>query len=610
MIVSHYYTKNIFSTIFYNKYFLFSIAIFSTYIYGFNFIKKTYYELFVWRKIGMNLLIFISTQTAFIYSSYQLAINNFPELIEVNIFVVLFVKTGDIINNKLRKLVSKDLKSLISLIPNEVITVVNNTEKLKKLSLVKENELVKVLKDQVIPIDGFLVSENRKINTQIIDGENNNKTFFKHDTLFAGMINKDIDLIMKSTTTIKNSFLTKIINKVALVQSEKTKLQTIIDKIIIWFTPLIILLAICGFVLSYLVLNYGNIYIAIKIAITILVTACPCSLGIAIPLAIMIGSLKAAKKNIIFNKPDAFEKLIKINVIAFDKTGTLTKGEVKVVNFIGDESFLEILWIIESNLTHPLADGILNYIRDKNLIFNKENNFKKVNRFEFILNNKNYKLLPISKYSESFDKVINFDINKLENTTTFLIENDVIVCLIEFKDKLRENVEESIQKFKSLGLEVFIITGDNKKVSEKLGLELKVDKVYYEKTIEEKLDVINNIQKQNKKVLYVGDGMNDILAIQKADLSISIITNSSFLNLESDVSLLNPNIWLIYESFKLAKFTKKIIITNLFWAFIYNSIVIPLAIFSVLTPMIGMALMFLSSFLVLLNSFILKNLRL
>ncbi|AOG61058.1 copper-transporting ATPase [Spiroplasma helicoides] len=605
MIINH-FSKSIYVDIFYNKYFLFIFGLIATYIIGKKYIKNTYYEVFKWKRIGMNLLIFISTQSAFLFSIYQLIVNQFPELIEVCIFVILFVLTGDTINDMLRKVISSDLKSLTTLQPKKVMIKTDDNFVEKEIYSVEKDTTIKVLTNQVIPLDARLITPIAQINTQIIDGENTTKRFYENDHLFAGMINKGNEILLSTTSKFYDSFLNKVVNKVATIQSEKSGLQNIVDKIAQIFTPLVIIISIASFFISYFWLNQANIYESIKVMITVLVSACPCSIGIAIPFAVMIGSTKAAKKGVIFNKPDAFGKTSKVNVIAFDKTGTLTKGEVSVKNFIGDKKYLDILGQFESTVSHPLATGFLNYLRNKKVLYNQSDSFVKKSDTSFSINKLNYSLMPISNYQDQVKSKIVFDKNKIYKTATLLLEENQIVALIEFDDVVREEAKRAISILKKQHYEVVMITGDNNNSANYVAKKLDIDVVHSEKTIKQKLELIENYQKQNKKVLFVGDGMNDILAMQKANLSISIVTNKTYLDLESDISLLNPNISLIVDSIKYAKYTKKIILSNLFWAFIYNIILIPLAIFNITNPMIGMFAMFCSSILVLLNSLVFK----
>ncbi|QGS52429.1 heavy metal translocating P-type ATPase [Spiroplasma tabanidicola] len=601
----HNKTDNTYINVGHNRYFLLSLGLFSTYIFGYKYIKRCYFEIFKWKKLGMNFLVFLSTQTAICFSIYQFIINENLDLIEVTIFVSLFLQTGDLINDKLKSFIATDLKNILSIQPKKVLLIENNEEKLANTTSIKVGSIIKVLKNQIIPLDGKIISDEVLLNTQIIDGENESKRFVKNDVIFAGMLNLSEELIFKNTQNSFDSFLSKITMKVSSIQSEKSKLKSTIDMLITIFTPIVLLLSLIGFLVSYFWLNYYSFYESIKTLITVLVSACPCAIGIAIPLAIAIGSSKAAKQGVIFNKPDAFYKLANINVIGFDKTGTLTVGKVKVKSYEGRQNYLNIIALIEEQIDHPIANGFKNYIREINYETSKLE-VKKIEDLKYKINSKTYELLPIFKYKNEMKSSINIDFKSIDNTATLLLEDNVVVAKIEFEDELRRDAILAVNKLKKQGYELVIVTGDNYTISKNVAKKLNIKNLYAEQSAEDKLNVIKDFQNQKKAIAYVGDGINDILAIQKADLSISILSKNAFLNLESDISLLNPNIDLIVESIKYAKYTKKIIFTNLFWAFIYNAIVLPLAIFAILTPFIGMIAMFFSTLLVLLNSLLFK----
>ncbi|QBQ08188.1 copper-transporting ATPase [Spiroplasma gladiatoris] len=590
-----------------NNYFLFTIAIISTYLFGFKYIKKAYFELFKWKKTGMNFLVFLSTQTSIFYSIYQLVMNQTLDLIEASIFINFFLKTGDLITERLNNVVAKDLKTILSIQPKEAIYINDKeVESVVSTDSIKIGSIIKVKKDQIIPLDGELITNFALFNTQIIDGENNVKTFYKNALVFAGMVNKGEDITLKTTALKFNSYLSQIVMQVSSVQSQKSKFKSAVDLLVTIFTPLVIIISLFGFLLSYFYFDVSNLSAAFKVLTTVLVSACPCAIGIAIPLAIAIGSSKAAKKGVIFNKPDAFQRMAKIKVICFDKTGTLTKGEIEVEKFIGDKNYLNVIGLIQLQQKHPLANGFLNYLRKINFKIDKSSQLVEEKPRVYRYKEDLYEFIPSFKWSSQIKSVI--DLSKLKDnlTTTFVLKNNIVVAVIIFKDKLRKDAKSSIKILNDKKYELVMITGDNLLIANDVANELGNMKVFAQQTPNSKLKIISDFQKQKKGVAFVGDGINDVLAIQKADLSIAIISSHFFVNLEADISLLNPNIELIYEAIKFARLTKIILITNLFWAFFYNILIIPLALSGILTPLFGMAIMFCSTLLVLLNSMLFK----
>jgi Cu+-exporting ATPase len=586
-----------------NPWVLFSVGAVYTDIIGFKYFKLLYYELFKWKRFGMNAIIVLSTQVSFWYSLYQCIVGQSLIVVEASIFTILFLETGDIVRELMQGKAASDLKNLYALQPKFAHVLRENAVLDVKIKQIQKGETIIVKTNEIIPIDSILLTASGGIDTQIIDGEMLEKHYAKGDTLFSGMVNKGQDLQMKTIADSKNSLLSKMVAQIAKIQTDKSALQTKIDKIVIWFAPLLLILAVAGFLISYFVSNQNNIAKAIEVMITVLVAACPCALGIAIPMAIVIGSAKAAKQGIIFNSPEAFQRLGKIKYLAFDKTGTLTKGQVGVHSYTGSTAVLPYVLAIEELEIHPIATGIKKYLLSQG-VEKYAGTLKNVAPLTYQTADQTIKLLNQKNLSPNLE----WEIKKEDNDfiETYVVVNDKVVGLFKMADEIRENAKEIIQNIKQHHITPVMITGDKKVNALKVAHELGIEAVYYEKTAAEKLDIVKTLQSKNNNVAFVGDGVNDILAIQQANLSIAILSPSAFVQLGSDMTLLNPDISLIDKSINVAKLTTKIIYTNLFWAFLYNMVVIPLAIATIITPLIGMATMFASSILVLLNSLAFK----
>lgn len=590
----------------------------NTYIIGWKYIERTYYEIFKWKRIGMNFLIFLSTQLSIIFSLIQIIVllnsKTLSEeglslsLIEVPIFVIIFVQIGDQINDYIKSKIGSDLKKIQSLQPKNAFILWNDTYVKVPISQVKVGDIIKVESDYIIPMDGILISKSALVDSQIINGENNGVKITYKDNVFAGMRNLSDQILIQSTCLLKDNLINKMVRKIQKIQTEKSGFQTIVDRMLVLFTPIVVVLAAIGFIISYFWLNASTdhkVLLSFQVLITVLVSACPCAIGISTPLAILIGGSRAAKKGVIFNKPEAFSKLNKITTIAFDKTGTLTKGEIQLTKYYGDKKYLSIIGAFETNIKHPIASGIIKYLHENNISHDVK--IKSVDPefmiFQFLSDH--YEIVKYSNFKTTGDNP-EINLHQTKNTCSLLFKNNNLVGQMIFDDELRENIEDKIQDLALQGFKTVMITGDNQESANKIAKILKINKVYANTTPDKKMLIIKEMQMNGEKVLFVGDGFNDALAINQADLSIAVIAKSTYLDLDADIALLDSNISLIVETINEVKNTKKIIYLNLFWAFTYNLVIIPLALFGVINPSIGMFAMFCSTILVLLNSLYFK----
>ncbi|PPE06283.1 heavy metal translocating P-type ATPase [Mesoplasma corruscae] len=606
---------NLNSTISNNLYMVFfgfvPLAIINTYFIGWKYIERTYFEIFKWKRIGMNFLVFASTQISLIYSLieiiYYLNRGDYLELhlIEIPIFVIIFVKIGDLINDYIKSKIGNDLKKIQSLQSKNAF-LLRNEEYIKvNVNQISAGDIIKVPIGYNVPMDGILISKQALVDSQLINGENHGLEISYKDNVFAGMRNMGEEFSIEATGLVKDNLINKMVKKINQIQTEKKGIQTIVDRVLLWFTPVVLVLSILGFFISYFFFENGSFLLSLKVSITVLVSACPCAIGLATPLAILIGASRAAKKGVIFNKPESFSKLHTISTVVFDKTGTLTKGEIEVKDYIGDEKYLPIIGSFQLNIKHPIASGIVNYLNKKNIDCNIKLRQIDKDFLTFTYLDDHYQIIKYSNFkSAGSAPEINF--RQTTNTSSLLFKNKNLVAQIFFEDKLREGVDDKIQELMVQGFKVVMITGDNIGVAKKVASSLKIKHVYANMTPDKKLLLIKEMQMNGEKVLFAGDGLNDALAIKQADLSIAVITKSTYLDLDADIALLDSKISLIVDTINEVKNTKKIIYSNLFWAFTYNLIIIPLALFGVLSPHIGMLAMFLSSILVLLNSLYFK----
>ncbi|MDE7099606.1 MAG: HAD-IC family P-type ATPase, partial [Malacoplasma sp.] len=428
---------------------------------------------------------------------------------------------------------------------------------------------------------------------------------------------------------------------------QKTRKQKLADKISKIFIPFVLNFSITGFLIQFFLGNvfhewYINLdlsylitwdgpyspvtgYVSLEqvsksiyLFITVLIIACPCSLGLAVPLAIAVGSSKAMKNSILFNSIDVFEKMKLVNAVAFDKTGTLTTGNFVLEKIVGENN-LNLIYELESFSLHPLAKSYVNWFlkNNKNYKTKKINskNLKEIPGLGIVYKEKNntYTITSLHYVKEKnffIPENINKEIANLPNDKLYsfiaLSKNKKVKTIVVLGDELRPNAKKTIELFKKLKIKTFLITGDSKKTAFYLNKQLNFNNVYFEVSPEQKSQIIEQIKKEGNFVSYVGDGLNDVLALESSNLKIVMNQGSEIAKSISEIILINGDIYNVYRSIKIALQTRKFVTFNLVWAFAYNAISIALAIFGFINPILAALIMSLSSISVLLNSLIFK----
>ncbi|MCV3728448.1 cation-translocating P-type ATPase [Ureaplasma miroungigenitalium] len=636
---------------------IFCLSSFVIFGLGYRFYRDAFYEVFKWKKIGSNLLVFVSTFVAYIYSLYALINNQIHYAIktmgffETACMIVATMLVGGLVNARIKLKANQDLSKLNEL-DIKMYNAYDETTKTHTKKVVfagKVNELVFVPKGGIIPFDGQLLSDFADVDESSLTGEARPILKAKGHELIAGSINLGEGFIFKITKKYLDSTIHKILSKISDIEKAKPKVQKIADKLAIWFTPLIIAMAILSFVLQVCIpsIQMWDVYFfnthqvaigdnidphlitldglivdydkAVHVAISVLVVSCPCAFGIAIPLAVLIGSAKAARNGIVFNDVQIFEKIKKVTAVAFDKTGTLTTGVLKVQKIYGDKQYLPLIYQLENVSLHPLAKSFIAYCLQNNIIIADQsveiqeragvgiiaNN----GQDQYILTNKKYLLdhgydfneLEISKINEPEDELV---------SAVYLAVNNVVKTMITFSDEIRQDAYEAIQILKTYKIKTYVISGDNKKTVQRLAKELQIDEYYAEVKPEEKAAIIEKIQKQKEIVMFVGDGINDLLALKQADLAIATGSENQAANAVSDVNLINQDIINIAKLIKITKQTRLFILLNLLWAFGYNLLFIPLAVLGIIPPFISILIMTTSDIAVVGNSIVFKSLPL
>ena len=467
-------------------------------------------------------------------------------------------------------------------------------------------------------VDGIITSGETHLDEAFITGESNPTKKSKDDKVIAGSINIDGYIEYKAEKIGPESTISEIVRLVVEATSTKAPIQRLADKVSGYFVPGIMIIAFITFIVYLIIGNPFNE--SIISFVTILVVACPCALGLATPLAIVVSEGNSAKKGILIKTSETLENVNKIDTIVFDKTGTLTYGNLKISKINNyskykDSELLSIIASLENNSSHPIANAFKDYYDFKIKISNFKNiagiglsgtiNKKEI----FVGNDKLFKKINIKNENSDDEK----ELSENGNSIVYVIENDKVIALIGVKDIIRDNAKFTIQELKRIGKEVIMLTGDNEVTANIIAKELGIDKVTANILPSEKEKEIKKLINNNHKVMMVGDGINDAPSLASATIGVSVNSGTDIAGDSADVILMQDDLSKIVSLFSISKKTVRIIKQNLFWAFIYNIFMIPLAIGLLkplglsITPMIASISMTISSLCVVFNSLRLRS---
>ena len=588
------------------------------------YLEKDYFKTYKQLKdfsFTMDFLIALSTHITYlasiVLSIVQIAEGSIFDLTmqfwEVGFSLSFFIGIGHYLENKIKVKTSLGIKDLLKLQQKNALVF---DEKNNIFSSIKHNEIkkgmiIKILKGQSIPTDGILISKNAILDCSSLLGESLPRNLKENNEVLSGMINLSDELIYKCTKTSNESALNSIINQLENILKNKSNIERISEKIVKWFLPIVVLIFLITFIvwltLSYLnikldffhvdQIDYSNPFaVAINHAVAVLVISCPCAFGIAAPAAIYSSSGLASKHKILFSSASVYEKMNKINFIAFDKTGTLTNGQLKVIEQIGVKKYNDIILSMTSNSNHLISQSISNFLKDNNFL---KMEIKEIEGYGILSNYKNQNVfLGSIKYCQKNNFVFDIEIKNTNKVVAVFAINQHVVTYFVLEDTIKENALNTISKIKEMNIIPMIISGDRKEVVHEISQKLNIENFYYNQLPIEKQEIL----KKYHKNIFVGDGINDVLAIKEADVSIAFSSGSDITNSIADISLLDKDISLVYKSIVLCKKTIKVIKFNFIWAAIFNLIFIPLAIIGIVPVWIGAAIMTLSNFVLLINN--------
>jgi len=611
-------------------------------IIGKRFYKVGFRQLFMLSP-NMDSLVAVGTSSAFIYSlyiSYKIFADNNIHLMhslyyESAAMIIAFVMLGKYLETLSKGKASAAIKKLVNFQAKKA-NIIRNGEIVEiDINEVSKGDIVFIKPGEKIPVDGTIIEGHSTIDEAMITGESIPVEKLENDKVYSGSINKDGALKVVVNATEGETLISKIAKLVEDAQMTKAPIARLADKVSLIFVPTVIFIAIFAALLWWFLIKYNVVSVSqnhfefvLTIFISILIIACPCSLGLATPTAIMVGTGKGAELGILIKSGEALEKLNEIDTIVFDKTGTLTEGTPKVIdivsidNVLSKDEILKIAASMEVNSEHPLGKAVYDEAKEKNVELYDVKKFLsisgrgvigEVEEKKYLLGNK--KLLIDNGISNLHEE----EIHKYElegKTTILLADQEKLIAFITLADVVRNESIELIEKLKKENIKTYMLTGDNERTAKVIAKKLGIDDVIAEVSPEDKYKKVKDLQEQGRKVVMVGDGVNDSPALAQADVGMAIGSGTDIAIESADIVLMSKDIETILTAIRLSKATIKNIKENLFWAFFYNSCGIPIAggllyLFTghLLNPMLAGLAMGLSSVSVVTNALRLKRFK-
>jgi len=569
--------------------------------------------------IGMMTLVALAITVAYVYSVAVVfglpGMDFFWELATLIVIMLL----GHWLEMRSQMAASKALQSLVALLPNDV-TVEHNGSPVKiKLEQLKNGDTVIIRPGEKVAADGLIVEGSSYLNESMLTGESVPVRKESGGKVIAGSINGDGALKIKATGVGKDSYLNKVINLVQDAQAAKSNTQNLADKVAKWLTIVAIVVGVGTF--AYWYITMGDLAFALERMVTVMVTACPHALGVAIPLVVAISTTLSATNGLLIRNRTAFETTRKLSTIIFDKTGTLTKGSHTVQKIIpltehySENDLLQYAAAVQQNSEHHIAKGIMQTLSERKLELWKSDNFRYMQGIGvtgmvsgksvvaagpnyFVQNNKQVPAIPE-------------EINQDAETVNFILIDDVPVGIVSLADTIREGATEAIDQLRSMNIKSFLLTGDNEKVAAAVSKQLGMDGYLANVLPHHKQEKVKEFQDKGEIVAMTGDGVNDAPALAAADVGIAVGSGTDVAAETADIILVNSDPRDVVKMIDFGKKTYSKMIQNLVWAVGYNVVAIPLAAgvlypTYVLSPAMGAVLMSVSTIVVALNASLLK----
>lgn len=573
----------------------------------------------------MDVLVALGTSAAYFYSLGEgiKTIGNLhytPHLyFETSAVLITLILLGKLFEAIAKGRTTAAISKLLSLQAKDAVIIRDGRERKVSVEEVKVSDILVVKPGEKIPVDGVVVSGQSSVDEAMLTGESIPIEKTKGDSVIGSTINKNGTITMKATRVGEETALAGIINIVEEAQGSKAPIQRVADTISGYFVPVVVTIALITFFIWYVVISPGSFPSSLETAIAVLVIACPCALGLATPTSIMVGTGKGAEMGILFKGGEHLETAQKIDVVVLDKTGTLTKGQPTVTDFIAyqdEKKVLQYLVSAEKSSEHLLAEAIVQYGMERRSSTLPVKRFcaipgygieAKIVEDEIFVGTRKLMDLKRIVYSKYEPELLGFEDEG--KTAMFIAINGVIMGIVAVADTVKENSKAAVKQLKNLGIQVYMLTGDNERTAKSIASQVGISNVIAEVLPDEKAIHVKDLQKRGFKVAMVGDGINDAPALAVADIGIAIGTGADVAIEAAGITILGGDLTLIPKAIALSKKTMQNIRQNLFWALIYNSAGIPIAALGLLAPWVAGAAMAFSSVSVVSNSLRLKRVQ-
>jgi len=609
-----------------NEYFQLAVATPIQFIIGFRFYKNAFYALRA-KSPNMDVLIAMGTSAAYFFSIYNaffapaeagMMMGTMKELyFESAAVIITLILLGKYLEAVAKGKTSEAIKKLMGLQAKTARVVRNGTEEDIPIEEVKVGDIIVVRPGEKVPVDGKVIEGSSSIDESMLTGESLPVEKKAGDTVVGATINKYGTFKFEATKVGKDTVLSQIVKMVEDAQSSKAPIQKIADKVSGVFVPVVVAIAVITFLVWFFAAD--NLTQGIISAVSVLVIACPCALGLATPTAIMVGTGKGAENGILIKGGEYLETAYKLDTVVLDKTGTITKGQPEVTDIIAlgqmrENEILSLAAAAEKNSEHPL--GVAIYEKGKRELgdipdpehfeaFPGKGIMAAIGNKEIYIGTRKLmeeKGVPVETAEETVAKLED------EGKTAMLVAvNNVFEAVIAVADTLKESSKGAIKELMEMGIEVYMITGDNRRTANAIAKQAGIANVLAEVLPEHKAEEVEKLKKQGKTVAMVGDGINDAPALAKADIGMAVGTGTDVAIETADITLMRGDLATIPAAIRLSRKTMRKIKQNLFWAFIYNTIGIPFAALGLLNPMIAGGAMAFSSVSVVTNSLSLKR---
>ena len=608
---------------------------------GWNFYVKAYYSV-INKSLNMFTLIGLGVIVAWIFSVIALF---FPTLFPINLqgeggtvpvyfeeagVIITLVLLGQVLELRARSRTNVAIKMLLNLVPSTAIRI--NTDKTEELIDVEDiqlNDNLKIKPGEKIPVDGIIINGKSIIDESMVTGESIPVEKNLDDKVIGATVNGTGVFIMKATKIGKDTLISQIIEMVAQAQRSRAPIQKLADSVSGYFVPAVVLISFITYIIWYFFGPEPTLAFAIVNAVAVLIIACPCALGLATPISIMVGTGRGALEGVLIKNAEALEIMEKIDTVVVDKTGTLTVGKPQVttitnLNNFNENEILKFAAAIEQNSEHPLSEAIIKKAKENAIDILEVENFKYITG-KGVIGEVDTKIIALGNLKLMQDLNINLDdavqkandLRENGQTVIFIAIDNILAGLISIADPIKSSTKEAIDNLHSLGINVVMLTGDNEITAKAVAKKLSIKQVYSDVLPEDKLSVIKDLQAKGKIVAMAGDGINDAPALTAANVGIAMGTGTDIAIESAEITLIKGDLNGIIKAYKLSKGTMKNIRQNLFFAFIYNTAGVPIAAgilypyFGILlSPIIAAAAMSFSSVSVILNALRLKNIKL